>query len=278
MNNKDIVSKKILKRLAVDIAQILFKLNVSDAEIIETEYQRIEDRRADLVAKMKGEEADFILHIEIQNNNDKTMPARMLRYRSEIIQEYPQEEILQYLIFIGKGKLNMPDGIEQKGLTYQYPIIDMHDVDCQLMIDQGTPDALVLAILCDFKGKSDREVLHFLLYRLRELTAENEIQFREYLSMMEILSTNRDLQKILKEEEKMLSQVKQSDLPSYQIGLEQGLEQGESRILIRLIKKRFGQLPSGMEDKITQASKEQLEHWADNILDAKSLSEVFQED
>ena len=46
MGNQDIVSKVILKRLAVDIAQILFKLDVTDAEILETEYQRIEERRS----------------------------------------------------------------------------------------------------------------------------------------------------------------------------------------------------------------------------------------
>ena len=60
MAEKDLISKEILKRLAVDIAQILFGLNVSDAEILETEYQTIEDRRADLVARMWGEEGDFI--------------------------------------------------------------------------------------------------------------------------------------------------------------------------------------------------------------------------
>ncbi|HIJ25993.1 MAG TPA: hypothetical protein HPP79_09975, partial [Gammaproteobacteria bacterium] len=52
MNSKDIISRDIIKRLAVDIAQILLKLEVKDAEIIETQYQRIEERRADMVAKM----------------------------------------------------------------------------------------------------------------------------------------------------------------------------------------------------------------------------------
>ena len=55
--------------IAVDIARILFKLKVNDAELLETEYQRIEERRADLVARMYVEEGGYILHIEIQNQN-----------------------------------------------------------------------------------------------------------------------------------------------------------------------------------------------------------------
>ena len=47
MGDKDIVSKDILKRIAVDIARVLLHLKVDRAEIIETEYQTIEDHRAD---------------------------------------------------------------------------------------------------------------------------------------------------------------------------------------------------------------------------------------
>ena len=285
MGNQDIVSKAILKRLAVDIAQILFGLDVTDAEIIETEYQRIEERRSDLVARMSSAKESFILHIEIQNDNLKTMPARMLRYRSEIILSHPDNDIRQYLIYIGRDRLTMADGMEQRGLSYHYPIIDMHTIDCQKMIDIGSPDALVLAILCDFKGKPDREVLHHLLQQLQQMTADNETQFRECLSMMEILSSNRGLQQILKEEEKMLSQVKQSELPSFQIGLEHGIEKGIGKgiiqekgdIVSRLICKRFGPLTEAMKSRIASASTQQLDQWIDNIFDAKILEDVFQD-
>ena len=47
MNHKYIVSKDLLKRIAVDIARVLLNIKVDRAEIIETEFQRIEDRRAD---------------------------------------------------------------------------------------------------------------------------------------------------------------------------------------------------------------------------------------
>ncbi|MCF8168571.1 MAG: hypothetical protein K9J77_08175 [Rhodoferax sp.] len=54
MGDKDIISKDILKCIALDIARVLLKLQVDSAEIIGSEQQRIEDRRADLVAQMSG--------------------------------------------------------------------------------------------------------------------------------------------------------------------------------------------------------------------------------
>ena len=51
MCKKDIISKSIFKRIGLDIAHLLLHLDIKDIELIETQYQRIEERRADLVAK-----------------------------------------------------------------------------------------------------------------------------------------------------------------------------------------------------------------------------------
>ena len=47
-----------------------------------------------------------------------------------------------------------------------------------------------------------------------------------HVDMLEILSENRHLQTTIKEAEQMLTQIDRRKLPSYQLGLEQGLEQG----------------------------------------------------
>lgn len=299
MNDKDIVSKDILKRLAVDIARLLLNLQVDRAEIIETEFQCIEDRRADLVAQMWGGDGEFILHVEIQNSNDAQMPWRMLRYRSEIGRHHPAQDVRQYLIYIGKAGLTMAADIEQTGLSYRYRIIDMHSVDCETLLTHDDPDALVLAILCDFKGRPEREVVHYILERLQYLTGDNLSRFREYLRMLEILSTNRNLEQAIEEEEKMLSQVKYSQLPSYKIGMqqgiqdglqqgmkegmdqgmkqgvEQGVKQGEAILLERLLKRCFGALDEQTLERLKNAAPESLEQWAENILDAVTLDDVF---
>nr|VFK11907.1 MAG: Putative transposase, YhgA-like [Candidatus Kentron sp. LPFa]VFK28071.1 MAG: Putative transposase, YhgA-like [Candidatus Kentron sp. LPFa] len=92
MKSKDIISKGAMRRLVVDLA---------------TEHQRVEDRRADLVVRLRDRQGEtFLLHIEIQNNNDKTMPIRMMRYMTDILLAHPGLPLRQYLL-ISRSALQM---------------------------------------------------------------------------------------------------------------------------------------------------------------------------
>ena len=85
MTAKDIISRDTLKRLTTDFARHLLGIEAEAVEVLETQNQRIEDRRADLVARMRATDgAEFLLHVEIANNNCPDMSLRMLRYYSDI--------------------------------------------------------------------------------------------------------------------------------------------------------------------------------------------------
>ena len=256
MQEKDVVSKDLLKRITLDIARILLGLEVEQAEIVESSHPRVEERRADLVARMAGPAGQFLLHIEVQNGNDGQMPCRMLRYRSDLCLQCSDEDIRQVLLYIGKEPLRMASGLRQTGLDYQYEIVDMHRVDCARLLAEDSPDALVLAVLCDFQDRSPRAVIRYILDRLQVLTEGTPARFRDYLKMLEILSSNRNLYEVVKEEQTILSEVLITELPSYGLGMErgmergmvqgltrgmqQGMERGEQLMLSRLLQKRFG--------------------------------------
>ncbi len=225
---KDISTKETIKTITEDISKYILNLEVSAIEFVDKELQRVEKREADIVAKclVNGEKA--ILHIEIQNDNDATMPKRMLRYYTDITLRFEKLPIYQYLIYIGKPKLTMKDGIDGKSINYRYNIIDMHTIDCEKFIKMDTPDALVLSVLCDFKDKDALDILLYITKRLEELT-KDEHTLGKYMLILETLSTNRNLQTTLKEAENMLREIKYEQLPSYEIGLEKGIEEGIER-------------------------------------------------
>ena len=60
-----------------------------------------------------------------------------------------------------------------------------------------------------------------------------------------------------------------------QEGLQQGLLQGEATVLRRLLTRRFGPLPLWADERLAQASPQELERWADRVLDAPHLDEIF---
>lgn len=54
-------------------------------------------------------------------------------------------------------------------------------------------------------------------------------------------------------------------------GIEQGIEQGDRTLLRR----RFGRLSPETVERVDQASVPDVESWAENVLDAGTLDEVF---
>ena len=58
-------------------------------------------------------------------------------------------------------------------------------------------------------------------------------------------------------------------------GMQQGKHEGETAILERLLTKRFGPLTADTRAKLNAASLEELDRWADRILDAPTLAAVF---
>ena len=61
--------------------------------------------------------------------------------------------------------------------------------------------------MCDFKNRPTKDVVHYIVKRLKTLLKDDESGFRRYIDMLEILSENRELQETIKEVEKMLTQV-----------------------------------------------------------------------
>ena len=237
--NKDIVSKEVVKSVLLELARSLFGLNIQNIVLIDEEFERVESRRADIVAKA---DENKILHIEIQTNYDKLMPIRMLRYYTDIKAKYLNLPVLQYVVYLGKG--NLKTFLSDEGLEYSYNLIDMKKIDCNVFLERNTPEDTVLAILCDFKNKNPENVVEYIIEKLISITDSNG--FKKYMLILEEFSELRDLQEIVKEKEMFITnKVKFEDLPSYEIGLEKGMEKGILALYkiikdINLIEKEMG--------------------------------------
>ena len=61
-------------------------------------------------------------------------------------------------------------------------------------------------------------------------------------------------------------------------GMAEGLAEGEAKALLRLLRRRFGDIPAHVEDRITGADASMLELWIDRVLDAAKPEDVFGSD
>ncbi len=60
-----------------------------------------------------------------------------------------------------------------------------------------------------------------------------------------------------------------------QQGMQQGHVEGERAVLERQLRRRFGLLSPEIAERLSQASTDDLESWAENVLDAETLGDVF---
>lgn len=59
------------------------------------------------------------------------------------------------------------------------------------------------------------------------------------------------------------------------IGRERGLNEGFRRALAKLLKLRFGAIPTSARTKLRAASRETLDRWLEQVLDAPTLKDAL---
>ena len=60
-------------------------------------------------------------------------------------------------------------------------------------------------------------------------------------------------------------------------GLNEGRREGEALALVRLLEKKFGALPKGIQKRITSAERDRLLEWFDRAVAAERLETVFRD-
>ena len=217
MGDKDIVSKEIIKEIGRDISMHILGIDIEgEVTLVDKEWTRVEKRDSDIVFKNKNR----IFHIEIQNDNHKDMELRMLRYYSDILFEYKEYSVEQYLLYIGKKKCTMKNEILRDEISYKYGIIDVRDIACEDLLYHSNPSAVALSILCDFKDRDKQMVVNTILRRIKELTKDDEREYRNYIKKVNVLSTNRNLKKEVKKGMNKMLKVDITKTPLYELGVE----------------------------------------------------------
>lgn len=81
------------------------------------------------------------------------------------------------------------------------------------------------------------------------------------------------------EKEERMPYLSYAERIGYRKGAQEGEQRGEQRegrrVLEKLLRRRFARLPDWVEERLTSADAATLEDWAERVLDAESLEQVF---
>ncbi len=169
-------------------------------KILDNTFPSTKERVADLVLEL---EDGSIFHLELQTQNDKNMPFRMLEYYLLLKQRYPKKHIKQMVLYVGDGKPNMPNSLETDKLRFNYELRDIKEIECKELLESDNLEDKILAVLCKVK---DFEKYIFSL--IDELLKLPEKQRADYIRKLLIALNYRP-----KLKEKLTLIMEERDMP-----------------------------------------------------------------
>jgi predicted transposase YdaD len=149
-------------------------------KVISAEIRLVKTFRPDILVEADGE----IIQVEIQAQQDKTLPHRMFRYYYAIVEKYKKEPT-QIVLFVGKGN-PPPSEYKTPKLTLKYKVLDMKKIDPDVFIKSEKPEEVIVGILAG-KFKDKPEIIKKVKKRIAEIV-KNEREIAKYIDSISFLA------------------------------------------------------------------------------------------
>jgi len=255
--------------------------------------KRVVDKLAEVML-LNGDSQWVYIHIEIQSQRDNAFAERMYCYHYRIFDRY-QRPVASFAILADNHPHWRPAHYQSSVLgchqRLDFPIAKLLDYAPQetALLDSDNPFALVtLAHLHTRRTRGQDRGRYRTKRRLLLLLAGRQWERQRIIQLFRVIDWLMTLPPVLNQQlrrevanqggptVKFLSVFERHaiDEAAKEAARKARIE-GESAILTRQLIRRFGPLPASIETRLASADQQQLEHWADRILDAASLDEVF---
>jgi hypothetical protein len=272
----DLILKQIFSRAIGKIISIATGERIKEKlEDITQEVKFLKSLRPDMLFKA-GEK---IFHIEIQAQQDKTLPKRMLLY-SVVIEEKFGKEPVQIVLFVGKG--NPPPSMFRSEFKFlKFKVVDWKKIVPDEFLKSDKPEEVVLGVLAG-KYREKPEVFSKVVRKISKII-KNEKELLKYMEDISFLGGLFDVEIKI---EPMPIQIdirktlfykwgKQEGLrEGEKRGIVKGLEQGEKRGIIKGLKKA---ILLDIQLKFGSSKAKQIKNLLDKINDINRLEKIKKE-
>ena len=229
-----------------------------------------------LVEWPDGKREALLFVLEEETNPARFSIHRLAHYCLDLAELYDTDRVVPVVIFLRETK-GLPETLVLGSdrltyLTFNYLNCELAAIDASRYMD--SPNLVARLNLPNMHWPEDKKV-DIYAHAMRGLFAlePNEEKQRKYFDFIDIYTALDDNQ--MHEYQVRYPQEKSKMVGLTERLLNEGRQEGELNVLIRLLTRRFGPLDASVQQRLQQASFDDLERWADNILDAKSLDEVF---
>ena len=268
----DNVCKFLAENYSNDFAQWVFGEPKGLTVLSPTELS-LEPIRADSLIMLQS--ADVVLHLEFQTVADSKIPFRMADYRLRVYRRYPNKDMRQVVVYLKEtgSDLVQENTFSISGMRHEFEIIRLWEQPTTDFLK--FPGLLPLAVL----GRSDNRTqtlreISSVISRIEDSRQQSNVAAAT--SILAGLVLEKEVIRSVLSEEIMRESVIYQDIKAQGIkegeakGRAEGIKEGEVSLVLRLLKKRIGEISAEDESRITGLSVEQLEALGEALLDFSS--------
>ena len=300
--NHDRLFKELLSTFFVEFLELFFpelakyleadSLEFVDKEIF-TDITQGERREADLLVKcrMQGRETFFLIHLEHQSKRQKDFARRMFFYFARLTEKFALPVYPIALFSYDKPNtaeksqysVDFPD---RKVVEFNFAVIQLNQLNWRDFLTKDNAAASALMAKMGIK-KADRvtakkECLR-MIARLKLDAARTHLLGGFVDSYLELLAEERkkleaEVKKLpFREKEEIMEITTSWQREGRKEGRKEGLQQGlrrETELVLRLLKKKIGNLNKIKEQQIFSLPIEQIEELGEALLDFKDEKDV----
>ncbi len=269
-------------------------------ESLDTELQQIVRdaelgrRLADKLMKVwrrNGAEQVVMIHVEVQGDRKTEFLQRMYIYHYRFFDRYGGSVVsIAVLADDDPGWRPSDYGYELWScrMRLEFPTVKLLDYEPRRAEWENSDNPFAIIVLAHLQSQRERNNPEgrllgklALIRRLYERGYKRQaildlFRFIDWvLELPEDLEIRFEAELEQLEEERRMRYVTSIERRGIEKGLQQGLQQEASLLLKKLLNRRFGELPAWVEERLANASREELEYWVERVLEARRLEEVF---
>jgi predicted transposase YdaD len=264
----DIILKEIISKAASKIIWLATGRKVEGKlKLFPAEIRLAKSFYTDILFEIGGE----MFQIEIQVQQDKTMPERMFKYYYAIVEKYKKEPT-QIVLFVGKGNPPPPE-YETPKLNLKYEVLDMKRIDPDVFIKSRKPYEVIVGVLAG-KYREKPEAFSKVVKKISEIV-KSEKEVIKYMNDINFLASLFDVKIKVKP---MPIQIDIRKAPFYRWGREEGLKEGERIGIVKGLKEGLKEGILGIiQVKFGSSKVKQIKNLLDKINDIKRLKKIKKE-
>ncbi|MDJ0707406.1 MAG: Rpn family recombination-promoting nuclease/putative transposase [Leptolyngbyaceae cyanobacterium MO_188.B28] len=264
----DTICKFLIETFSTDFASWLLGEPIALTELSPSELS-LEPIRADALILMQSD--SLLLHVEFQTQPDPEIPFRMLDYRVRGYRRFPRKAMRQVVIYLKQtgSELVRQTTFTLPSTRHEFEVIRLWEQPLEVFLN--TPGLLPFAVLSRVADRS--EALRQAAIQLEAIPDRRmQSNVTAAAAILAGLVLERGMiQQILRREIMQESVIYQDIL---QEGRQEGRQEEGRSFVLRLLTRKFGEVPPDLGAQIERLSLAQLEELGEALLDFSTLQEL----